>query len=174
MLPKSNQPGQLYGTAKTHKFTNIDEITIDNLKFRPIIAQTGTYTYNAAQVIAKYLKPLCSGNNYIIRNTQEFPMSLKQQDLLSPDEEHVSYDVESLFPNVQVMKLYSTRNLCQRKITEKMFQINHKAFITKINNRKHVNIEPKLLRINSRLRNGWTHICHIFWHLYDQSRRRSC
>ena len=32
-------------------------------------------------------------------------MSLKQQDLLSPDEEHVSYDVESLFPNVQVMKL---------------------------------------------------------------------
>ena len=73
MLPKSNQPGQLYGTAKTHKFTNIDEITIDNLKFRPIIAQTGTYTYNAAQVIAKYLKPLCSGNNYIIRNNASFP-----------------------------------------------------------------------------------------------------
>ena len=90
MLPKSNQPGQLYGTAKTHKFTNIDEITIDNLKFRPIIAQTGTYTYNAAQVIAKYLKPLCSGNNYIIRNTQEFPMSLKQQDPLIPDEEYIS------------------------------------------------------------------------------------
>ena len=101
---QDNQPGQLYGTAKTHKFTNIDEITIDNLKFRPIIAQTGTYTYNAAQVIAKYLKPLCSGNNYIIRNTQEFPMShvLKQQDPLLPDEEYVSYDVESLFTNVPV------------------------------------------------------------------------
>ena len=40
MLPKSNQPGQLYGTAKTHKITNIDEITIDNLLFRPIITQT--------------------------------------------------------------------------------------------------------------------------------------
>ena len=102
ILPKSNQPGQLYGTAKIHKFTNIDEITIDNLKFRPIIAQTGTYTYNAAQVIAKYLKPLCSGNNYIIRNTQEFPMSLKQQDPLLPDEEYVSYDVESLFTSVPV------------------------------------------------------------------------
>ena len=38
MLPKSNEPGQLYGTAKTHKFTNIDEITIYNLKFRTIIA----------------------------------------------------------------------------------------------------------------------------------------
>ena len=88
MLPKSNQPGQLYGTTKTHKFSNIDEITIDNLKFRPIIAQTGTYTNNAAQVIDEYLKPLCSG---------EFPMSLKQQDPLLPDEEYVSYDVESLF-----------------------------------------------------------------------------
>ena len=57
--PKFNQPGQLYGTAKKHKFDNIDEITIDDLKFRPIIAQTGTYTYNAAQVIAKYLN-LCA------------------------------------------------------------------------------------------------------------------
>ena len=39
MLPKSNQPGQLYGTAKTHKFDNIDDITLENLKFRQIIAQ---------------------------------------------------------------------------------------------------------------------------------------
>ena len=52
--------------------------------------------------IAKYLKPLCSQNNYIIRNTQEFAMSLKQQDLLLPDEEYVSYDVESLFTHVSV------------------------------------------------------------------------
>ena len=99
---QDNQPGQLYGTAKTHKFTNIDEITIDNLKFSPIIAQTGIYTYNAVQFITKYLKSLCSGNNCIIRNTQEFPMSLKQQDPLVADEEYVSYDVESLFTNVSV------------------------------------------------------------------------
>ena len=52
MLPTSNQPGQLYGTAKTHKFGNIADITVDNLKFCPIIAQSGTYTYNAVQVIA--------------------------------------------------------------------------------------------------------------------------
>ena len=32
-----NKPRQLYGTAKTHKFSNIDKTTIDNLKFRPII-----------------------------------------------------------------------------------------------------------------------------------------
>ena len=59
MLPKSNQPGQLFGTAKTHKFNRIEDMTLEILKFRPIIAQSGTYTNNAAQVIADYLKPLC-------------------------------------------------------------------------------------------------------------------
>ena len=69
MLPKSNQPGQLYGTAKTHKCNSIDDISLENLKLRPIIAQSGSYTYNAAQVTADYLKPLCSDNDYITRNT---------------------------------------------------------------------------------------------------------
>ena len=134
ILPKSNQPGQLYGTAKTHKFINIDEITIDNLKFCPIIAQTGTYTYNAAQVIAKYLKPLCSRNNYIIRNTQEFSMSLKQQDLLLPDEEYVSYDVESLFTNVLVHETidYILQEIYVKEKLLKMFQINHEALLLKL------------------------------------------
>ena len=104
MMPKSNQPGQLYGTAKTHKFNSIEDITLENLKFRPIIAESGTYTYNAAQVIADYLKPLCSDNNYIIRNTQEFPKLLQQQDPLFPNEEYVSYDVKSLFTNVPIQE----------------------------------------------------------------------
>ena len=84
MLPKSNQPGQLYGTAKTDKFSSTEDITLENLKFCPVITQSGTYTYNAAQVIADYLKPLCSDNDYIIRNTQEFPKLLQQQDPYSP------------------------------------------------------------------------------------------
>ena len=54
MYPTSNQPAQLYGTAKTHKHENIDEINVQSLNFRPIIAQTGTCTYNAAQVISNY------------------------------------------------------------------------------------------------------------------------
>ena len=91
MLSKSNQPGQLYGTAKTNKFNSIEDIILENLKFRPIIAQSGTY--NAAQVLADHLKPLCSDNNYIIRNTQEFP-KLLQQDPLLPNEEYVSYDMK--------------------------------------------------------------------------------
>ena len=49
MLPSSNQPAQLQGTTKTHKF---DDITIESLNFRPIIAQTGTYIYKTMQVIS--------------------------------------------------------------------------------------------------------------------------
>ena len=56
MRPVSNQPGRLYATTKTHKFNSLDEMTVENLKFRPIISQLGTYTYNAAKVIANYLK----------------------------------------------------------------------------------------------------------------------
>ena len=104
MLPKSNQPGQLYGTAKIHKFNSIEDLSLENLKFRPIIAQSGTYTYNAAQVIADYLKPLCSDNDYIIRNTQEFPKLLQQQNPLFLNEEYVSYDVKSLFTNVPILR----------------------------------------------------------------------
>ena len=58
MLPSSNQPAQLYGTAKTHKFDYVIYITVESLKVRPIIAQTGPYMYQATQVISKCLKPL--------------------------------------------------------------------------------------------------------------------
>ena len=44
MLPTSNQPGQLYGTAKTHKFDNTADIAVDNLKFHSVIAQSGGHT----------------------------------------------------------------------------------------------------------------------------------
>ena len=103
MCTTANQPAQLYGTAKTHKFHNNNQISLDELKFRPIIAQNGTCTYNAAQVIAEYLKPLYSDNEFIIANTQEFAKLIQQQQPLKSDEEYVSYDVESLFTNVPVM-----------------------------------------------------------------------
>ena len=38
--------------------------------------QMGTYTYNAAQVISNYLKPLCI-NEYSIKDTLQFPQLLK-------------------------------------------------------------------------------------------------
>ena len=45
MRPKSNQPASLHTTAKTHKFNDLDEITVKKLKFRPIVDPTGTATY---------------------------------------------------------------------------------------------------------------------------------
>ena len=104
MMPKSNQPARLYGTAKTHKFNSPEDITIPELKFRPIIAQPGTYTYNTAQVISDYLKPLCSNNPNIIRNTQDFSTMIKNQSPLTDNEEYVSYDVESLFTNIPILE----------------------------------------------------------------------
>ena len=102
MRPTSNQPAHIYGTAKTHKFDNFDEITLNKLKLRQIIAQNGTFTYNAAQVIGNYLKPLVAHNNYIIKNTQDFPKLLKDQPSLGEHEDYVSYDIVSLFTNIPI------------------------------------------------------------------------
>ena len=35
MRPVSNQPGRFFATAKTHKFTSLNDITVENLKLRP-------------------------------------------------------------------------------------------------------------------------------------------
>ena len=45
MRPAANQPAKLFLPAKTHKFNNIEDINVDELKFRPIIDQKGTFTY---------------------------------------------------------------------------------------------------------------------------------
>ena len=58
MLPYSHQPARFFVTAKTHRFENISDITIDNLKLRPMIDETGTCYYKTGKVIAEYLKPL--------------------------------------------------------------------------------------------------------------------
>ena len=97
----SSQPARLYGTAKTHKFETLEDITVANLKFRPITDQTGTLTYNAAKVISDYLRPLCK-YEYSINDTQKFPIMLSSIPPLKDDEENVSYYVESLFTNISI------------------------------------------------------------------------
>ena len=104
MKSSSGQPGQLYGSAKTHKFDRISDINVEKIKFRPIISQVGTFTHAAAKVIGNYLKPLVEDNEYIIKNTQDFATIISEQPALDPTEEYVSYDVESLFTNVPVME----------------------------------------------------------------------
>ena len=68
MRQVANQSAKLFATAKTHKFNNTEDINVGGLKFRPIIAQAGTFTYNCSKVI-EYLKPLCS-SEYSIKDTQ--------------------------------------------------------------------------------------------------------
>ena len=69
--PTSNQPAFLYGTAKTHKFDNHNEITNENLKPRPIVSTCGTFYYDTAKFLASYLMPLTE-NEYNIKNTTDF------------------------------------------------------------------------------------------------------
>ena len=101
MYPESNERPKMYGTAKTHKFDKTDNMEITKLKFRPIIDQTGTYTYKAAKVISQYLKPLCD-SEYTIKDTQSFANLIKELPPLKEDEEDVSYDIESLFTNIPI------------------------------------------------------------------------
>ena len=145
--PISNRPARLYASAKTHKFNNINDVNLDQLKFRPIMDQTETYAYNAARIISNYLKPLCI-NEYNIKGTLQFPQFLKDFQLLKYDEEYVSYDVESLFTNIPLKetieyileqiyvynKLPVTcsklifRRLLEKITTEDSFQLNSKFF----------------------------------------------
>ena len=74
------------------------------MKFRPIIAQSSTYTHNTAQVITGNLKPLCNNNKCITMNMQEFPKMLHQQEPGSPNEEYVSYDTKSQRINVPIQE----------------------------------------------------------------------
>ena len=66
--PCSNQAGRFIDTAKTHKFKSIEDISLESLKLRPMIHQTGTQIYNALKVIAKYRGPL-SSNEFSITDS---------------------------------------------------------------------------------------------------------
>ena len=82
----------MFAIAKMHIFESISDITLEQLKLRPNIDQTGTYIHKASKFVAKYLGPLAK-NDYTIRDTLSFPDSLKSG---SSDDNHedVSYGVE--------------------------------------------------------------------------------
>ena len=51
MWPMSNQPARHFATTKAHKFANIKQIDINDLKLCPMIDQTGTHF----MTVPKYL-----------------------------------------------------------------------------------------------------------------------
>ena len=81
-------------------------------------------------MLAQYLKPLAE-NEFVIKDTQKFPAMLQTLPPLQPDEEDVSYDVESLFTSVPVKdtidhickEIYDNKKLqplCSRNIFKKL------------------------------------------------------
>ena len=95
MRPTSSQPARLFVTWKTHQFTDIKQVNINDLKLRPIVDQTGTHLYDCSKIIAQYLQSLVI-KEYTISDTLSFPDILRENPLDS-NEEYVSYDVDSLF-----------------------------------------------------------------------------
>ena len=104
MKPDSNQPARLYGTNKTPKVENFEGITVANLKLRPTIDQTGTFTYNAAKVISEYLRPLCK-NEYSINDTQKCP-NISSIPTKQDGKEDLSYDLKYKCCNRENNQLY--------------------------------------------------------------------
>ena len=100
MTAVSNQPARFFETAKTHKFDDHSLINLDDLKFWSIIDQSNTYSYNTAKTLSDFLQPL-GHNDYAIKDTLTFA-EIIQNYVLDPEEEYVSYDLESLFTSIPV------------------------------------------------------------------------
>ena len=96
-------------------------------------------------------------------------MSLKQQDPLLPDEEYISYDVESLFTYVPVHETIDYI-LQEIYVKEKLPKICSKLIMKYLLLK--LTIEDTFM-LNSNFYkqltadNGWTPICHTFRHLYN-------
>ena len=91
LSPNGPNPARLYGLPKIHK------PTVNGLpKYRPIISQIGSPTYNIAKFLLEFVTPFTS-NEYTIKDTFHFVSILDGKDyrLIM-----ASLDVESLFTNI--------------------------------------------------------------------------
>ena len=87
---------------KTHKFTDIKKININDLKLRPIIDQTRTDLYDCSKIIEQYLK-LLTMNEYMISDTLSF-LDILRENLLHSNEKYVSYNVDLLFTSIPLLE----------------------------------------------------------------------
>ena len=69
MLPSSHKLAHFFAAAKIHKLENINDVTIDNLKLRPIIDQTRKSWYRTGKVI-QFPSTL---NNVSLSENETFP-----------------------------------------------------------------------------------------------------
>ena len=85
---------------KTHKFDDYSSINVKNLKLRPILDQSNTFTYNGAKIVSDYLQPLAQ-KEFVIKDALLFVEIIKSY-ILDPDEKYVSYNLEGLFTSIPV------------------------------------------------------------------------
>ena len=108
----------LYGLPKSYK---------KKLAIRPILSAKGTYNFKFAKRLDEKLKPL-SVNDHTINDIFRFAdelheMEINEHDIL------VSYDVSSLFTNVQVDE--TIESIAERAFENNWFNEEHSLNITK-------------------------------------------
>ncbi|XP_078365461.1 uncharacterized protein LOC144649756 [Oculina patagonica] len=141
---------RLYATAKTHKFEDHNQITTDNLKLRPIISTCGTYFYETAKALSKYLAPLAE-NQHTIKNTLDFAEKLKDR-TIEEDEIAVSYDVTSLFTEIpldetinhildQIYKQHKLPQIAPRTIFKRLLERVTKGTVFSFNGQLYKQID---------------------------------
>jgi hypothetical protein len=74
----------------------------DGAPLRPIISAVKTYNYKLAKKLDELLKPIVEGSEYMIRDSFDFVNQLLGQ--LEPNNDMVSFDVESLFTNIPTVE----------------------------------------------------------------------
>ena len=112
MSPDDPKPARLYGLPKIHK------PLVNGLpKYRPIISQIGSATYNLAKYLLPFLEPLTT-NEYTVRDTFHFISMLDNKDhrLIM-----ASLDVDSLFTNIP---LSETINIVTDKVYGKKRKVS--------------------------------------------------
>ena len=85
---------------KTHKFDDYSSINVKNLKLRPILDQSNTFTYNGPKIVSDYLQPLAQ-KEFVIKDALLFAEIIKSY-ILDLDEKYVSYNLEGLFTSIPV------------------------------------------------------------------------
>jgi hypothetical protein len=92
LTPYHSKALHLYGLSKIHK---------SGIPLRPVVSSVGSPCYAVAGFIQIILKPLAGNSEASMKNKDHFiqllkPIELQDQDIL------VSFDVVSLFTNVQI------------------------------------------------------------------------
>ena len=79
-------------SRKTHKFDDINNITVESLMFRPIIVQTELICTKQCKSFQNIQKSLYKNNNFINKNIQDFAQLIHEQPSLKKNEGCVSHD----------------------------------------------------------------------------------